>query len=130
MPPRRTWLPKRTSPPKPKVPDDVRAAVDALAAPVVAQLKRRFCKPQPKNPKFNWPEDVFVRWHRSALYFVAVMRTPHGLPPTFETHVARLQYAGNGKFDLAVPMRRGWNTFFPGQPAEQCLQKVAECVYM
>jgi hypothetical protein len=92
-------------------------------------LKRRFCRPV-KNSTLNWPEDLFVRWHRSALYFVAVMRTPHGRPPIFEVHVARLQYVGEGKFDLALPMRRGWNTILKAQGAESCLQEVAECVYL
>lgn len=55
---------------------------------------------------------------------------PHGLPPTVEAHVARLHYAGDGKFDLDVPMRRGWNTFLRGQSAENCLQEVAEYVVL
>ncbi len=41
----RTWLPaKPKAPAKPKVADDVREAVDALAAPVVTKLKKRYCK--------------------------------------------------------------------------------------
>lgn len=55
--------------------DDVRQAVDALAAPVVAMFKKRCCR-KPKSSQLNWPGDVFTRWHRDALYFVVVMRTP------------------------------------------------------
>ena len=106
-----TWLPtKPQASPKSPIPDDLRSAVDARAAPLVADLKKRFCK-KPKNSQFNLCEDIFVRWHLGSLYFVAVMRTPQGRPPTFGTHAARMEYAGDGKFNLAVPMHRGWNTF-------------------
>lgn len=126
---RRTWLPDSPSPPAARAPADLRAAVDALASPVVARLKRCYCL-RPAGSLLNWPDDVFVRWHRSALYVVVVMRTPHGRPATFETHAARLQYAGDGKFDLAVPMRRGWNTLLRGAAPEQCLQEIAAVVVL
>lgn len=123
-----TWLPtKARRSPKPPISDELRAAVFDQAAPVVADLKKRFCK-KPKNPQFNWCEDIFVPWHRGSLYFVAVMRTPQGHPPTFETHAARMEYAGDGKFNLAVPMRRGWNTFKRECSPEECLKEVGESV--
>jgi hypothetical protein len=107
----------------------VRNWVDAQAALVVAKLKKRCCK-KPKNPQFNWCEEIFARWHRHALYFVVVMRTPHGRPPTFETHAARLEHAGEGKFNVAVPMRRGWNTVKRGASPEECLKVIDELVYL
>ena len=126
--PKRTWLPaKPKSIPKPKVPDELRASIDAAVAPVIAKLKKRYRK-TPQNPQFNWPEDLFARWHRDALYFVVVMRTPHGRPPTFETHAARMEHVGGGKFNLAVPMRRGWNTFKNNATPEECLKEIAEFV--
>lgn len=124
---RRWLLPKPKPPPKPKVADDVREAVDAQVAPLVAKLKKRLCK-KPKNPRFNWPDNLFTRWHRDALYFVVVMRTPHGQPPTFETHAARMEHAGRGKFNLAVPMRRGWNTMKRKATPEECLKEIVEYV--
>lgn len=125
----RTWRPVNPKPPpKPKVADDILEAVDAQAAQVVAALKKRFCK-KPKTPKFNWCDNIFTRWHRDALYFVAVMRTPQGRPPTFETHAARMEHVGNGKFNLAVPMRRGWNTVMRSATPEACLKEISESVY-
>jgi hypothetical protein len=124
-----SWQPtKPRSPPKPKVADEVREAIDAQVASVVAKLKQRFCK-KPKNPQLNWPDDLFTRWHRDALYFVLVMRTPHGRPPTFETHAARMEHAGNGKFNLAVPMRRGWNTVERNASPEECLEAVDDLIH-
>ena len=125
----RTWQQAKPKPPsKPHVADDVREAVNAQAAPVVAALKQRCCK-RPKNPQFNRPDDLFARWHRDALYFVVVMRTPHGCPETFETHAARMEHAGNGKFNLAVPMRRGWNTVKCNASPGECLQEFAASFY-
>jgi hypothetical protein len=96
--------------------------VDDQAIPVVAILKKRSCKRPSKL--INWCDDIFTRWHRDALYFVVVMRTPHGFPPTFETHAARMEHAGDGKFNLAVPMRRGWNTIKRESTPEECLKEI------
>ncbi len=126
----RTWQRKTTKPPpKPHVPDDVRASVDAQAALVITKLKKQCCK-KPKNPQFNWCDDIFTRWRRDALYFVTVMRTPDGRPATFETHAARMEFAGEGLFNLAVPMRRGWNTVKSKASPEECLTAVTELVYL
>ncbi|MDB5344316.1 MAG: hypothetical protein JWP89_2693 [Schlesneria sp.] len=126
--PKRVWQAERPKlPPKPKVPDEIREMVDLKAAPVVAMLKRRYCK-TPEVPRFNWPEDLFTRWHRDALYFVVVIRTPHGRPPTFEAHAARMEHVGGGKFNLAVPMRKGWNTFMNNATLEACLEEVSESI--
>ena len=105
--------------------DEVREAVDQQAAAVVAKLKGRFRKPA-EGSLLNWAEDLFTRWHRDALYLVVVMRTPHGHPPTFETHAARMEHAGGGKFNVAVPMRRGWNTFKRNLSPEECLKEIVQ----
>jgi hypothetical protein len=125
-----TWLPAKRKPaPKPKVAEDVRETIDALVAPVVALLKARLCK-RPRNPRFNWPADLFTRWHREALYLVVVMRTPHGRPPTFEMHAARMEHAGKSKFNLAVPMRRGWSTILKNATPKECLKEISEIVWL
>lgn len=125
----RTWVrAKPKPPPKPKLGGDLREVIDAQAIPLVAAIKKRICK-KPKNPVFNWPEDFFTRWHRDTLYFVVVMRTPHGEPPTFKTHSARMEHAGDGKFNLAVPMRRGWNTVLHDASPKKCLKEVSAFIY-
>ncbi len=126
----RTWQLKKPKPkpkPKPQVTDEVRQAVDIQAAKIVKHLKKRFRKPG-KQPLFNWSEDLITRWHRDALYFIVIMRTPHGLPPTFESRAARMEHAGNGKFNLAVPIRQGWATVKETASADECLKVVGEYV--
>lgn len=125
-----TWLPKKEKPPpRPKVSSDIKSSIDEQAAVVVSKLKKRCCNGQ-RHEKLNWCVDIFVRWYRDALYFVAVMETPHGPPPTFEVHVARMEHVGQGKFNVAVPMRRGWNTVEQKLSPEECLEKIGELVYM
>lgn len=127
--PERTWLRVKPKPPsRPKVPDDLWKALDIQAAVVVANLKKRFCN-KPRNMHFNRCDDFYTRWHRDALYLVVVMRTLHGRPPTFETHAARMDHAGKGKFNLAFPMRRGWNTVKRGALPEDCLQAITGLVH-
>jgi hypothetical protein len=126
---KRTWQLAKPKPPrKPPVPDDVRERVDAQAAVMVADAKKRFRKPR-KSTLINWADDLFTRWHREALYFVVVMRTPHGHPPTFESHAARMEHAGGGKFDVAMPMRKGWNTFKRKASIEERMAEVSRSIY-
>jgi hypothetical protein len=105
----------------------VRAIVDPQVISLIEKLKKRYGK-TPKHPLFNWPENLFTRWHRDALYFVVVMRTPHVRPPTFETHAARMEHAGAGKFNLAVPMRKGWNTIRKQASPEEYVEAISERV--
>jgi hypothetical protein len=123
----RTWQRTNPKPATPKVTEELRAVLDAQAIHVVEALKKRLPKP-PQHPVLNWPADVFTRWHRNALYFVVVLRTPHGSPTIFETHAARMEHDGDGKFNLAVPMRRGWNTFMRDATPEACLREISDIV--
>ena len=37
-----------------------------------------------------------------------------------------MEHAGDGKFNLAVPMRRGWNTIKRDSLPEECLKEIIE----
>lgn len=41
-----------------------------------------------------------------------------------------MEHAGGGKFNLAVPMRRGWNTFKKELTVEECLEEIPQIVYL
>ena len=125
---RKKWCPIPPRPAfRPKLTPEDRAAVDALAAPVVARLNRR-CKPPKGTPLFNYAESVLIRWHREALFLVLIMRTPHGRPATFESRAARMEHTGAEKFNLAIPMRRGWNTVLRDATPEECLAEISRSV--
>jgi len=93
----------------------------------LAALKKRF--PYKKPRLFNWPIDIFVRGHHNSLFFVVVVKTPHGQPPEFEYKAARITPTKTGKFELAFPMRRGWNTFVREASFEKCLKEVREGIF-
>jgi hypothetical protein len=125
-----TWLPTPPKPPpRPKVSSESKSLIDGQVAAVVARLKKRCCKGQ-RHQRLNWCVDILVRWYRDALYFVAVMQTPHGSPPTFQVNVARMEHVGQGKFNVAVPMRRGWNTVEQKLSPEECLERIGELIYL
>ena len=56
------------------------------------------------------------------------MRTARRPPATVEMHAARMEYAGAGKFNLAVPMRRGWNTFKRRATPEECVEELGALI--
>jgi hypothetical protein len=119
----RSWVPAKAKPPqKQKVPDDVRELIDARTVQLVTWLKR-LCK-RPDSPRLNWPDDIHTRWHRDALYVVVVMRTPHVRPPIFQFHAARMEHAGDGRFNVAVPIRRGWKTILRNSAPIECLKEL------
>jgi hypothetical protein len=121
---RGTWQPVKPRPPvRPSVSSELQADILAQAEPVIAKLQKRLCNP-PGEADVNWCERIFSRWHRGSLYFVGVMRTPHGRPPSFETHLVRMQYVGDGKFDVAFPMRRGWATASRALSVSDCLREI------
>ena len=89
---------------KPKVPDDLKAEVQAKADELVERvLKPRHIKPPPKKPRWNYPIALWTKWHRSFFYFGSTWASPgpNRIAPTFEVGFARLEYVGNGRFNLA-----------------------------
>lgn len=60
---------------------------------------------------------------------MVVLKTPHGQPPEFEYEAARITPTSTGKFELAFPMRRGWNTFLKQASLEKCLKEIRERVF-
>ena len=96
-----TWV---SSPHKPPVPDDLKAEVKMKAEGLVEEfLKPQFVKPPPKNWRWNYIIDIFIKWHRSFFYFIATYRSRGrtAIKPTFESAFARLEYVGNRRFNLA-----------------------------
>jgi hypothetical protein len=101
--------------------------LNEAVAPVVERLKKRL--PQKPKTLINWADDVFVRWHRNALYLIVVMRTPHGQPPTFESRAARIQYAGDNKFAFDLPMRQGWASSPNGESVAEVAKSLEESTF-
>ena len=85
---------------KPKVPDDLKAEVQAKADELVERvLKPRYIKPPPKKPRWNYPIALWTKWHRSFFYFGSTWASPgpNKIAPTFE-----LRFAGWNTLAMAV----------------------------
>ena len=96
------YSPPRTA--KPKAPESLKAEAQVRANELVETvLKPQHIKPPPEGERFDYIVDLSTRWHRSTLYFCATYRCPgpNAISPYFETKIARLEYAGGDRFNLA-----------------------------
>ncbi len=63
-----TWAPSKMH--KPNVPDDIKKELTTKATKLVVEvLKPKYIKPPPKKPRWNYPTDLWTKWHRSFFYF-------------------------------------------------------------
>lgn len=122
------WAPDRRH--KPHVPDELKEEVKQEADALVANvLKPKYLKPSPKNPLWNYPIDLWTRWHHSFFYFCATWASPgpNALSPTFELRFARMEYAGERRFNLAYMRHTGqWWEVHKRLPLEKCLELIGE----
>jgi hypothetical protein len=109
-----------------------KARVEAKARELVEKvLKPRSIEPPPapEEARFNYITDITLKWHGSALYFVAVYACPgpYALSPSFESRFARMRHAGGGLFDLAFMRHTGqWVELYQGLTVEKCLESIRD----
>ena len=115
---------------KPKVPDNLRAEVQAKADELVEKvLKPRQVKPPPKKPRFNYIIDIGTKWHQSYFYFGTIYACPGptAISPTFESKFARMGYVGRKHFALSYMRHTGkWFELFPRLTVDECLELVRD----
>lgn len=121
-----TWAPDRRR--KPTVPDDLKAEVERMAGELVEKvLKPAYIKPPPKEHRWNYPIDIWTKWHRSFFYFSSTWASPGptALSPTFELGFARLEYVGNRHFNLAYFRHTDkWWEIAEGLTLKECLEMI------
>lgn len=122
------WVYDPPQPPKPKVPEELKARVQAQAdALVESVLKPEYIKPPPQEKRFNYLVDLFTKWHRSFFYFCSQYCSPgpRALSPFFESRFARLEYVGGERFNLAYMRHTGkWGEIFTDLSLEECLEAI------
>jgi hypothetical protein len=130
MPPRKQWVysPQKAS--RPKVSDSTKAEVQRKANELIESfLKPEFIKPHPEDAEYNYIVDIYTKWYRSYFYLCAKYRcpAPNCIAEFFETKFARLEYAGNDKFNLAY-MRHTEQWWETDQELtlEECLERIRE----
>ena len=129
MRPTKSWVYAPPAPPKSKIPDEVKARVQAEADHLIDAFKQRYVKPPPDDWRFNYITDLSTKWHRSYLYLCATFACPgpNALSPTFEAPFTRLEYAGWDRFNLAYMRHTGkWQEVYPGLPLDDAMAVIRD----
>ena len=132
-PPGRTWVydPARAFRQSQKpVPADIQHEVQRRAQELIdSTLKPRYIQPPPQKPRFNYLVDIYSQWRGPFFYFCSKYCSPgpHALSPSFESKFARLQYAGDERFNLAYFRHTGqWWEVAQLLSLEKCLARIEE----
>lgn len=124
------WVYSPPKPPKPKVPDGLKAEVSARANDLVESvLKPRYVEPKPDDHPWNYIIDIFTKWFRGYFYFCATYRCPFpdAISPTFESRFARMEYIGEAHFALAFMRHTGqWVEIYRGLTVDECLTAIRD----
>ncbi len=90
-------------------------------------LKPNFIKPPPADTEWNTIVDIYTKWYRNYFYFCSKYHSPSpsNITDYFESKFARLEYVGNGKFNVAY-MRHTeqWLEIFQDLSLDQCLEAI------
>lgn len=86
------------------VPLNTQQEVERCAQELIAStLKPRYIEPPPKKAELNYLVDISCKWRGPFFYFCSKYCSPgpRALSPLFDSKFARLQYAGDQRFNLA-----------------------------
>ena len=124
------WLYSPPRQPKPKVPDAVKADVEAKAREIVETvLKPDHLKPPPEDMRFNYVVDIYTKWYRNYFYFCSQYRCPgpNAISPFFEVRFARLEYLDQDNFNISYMRHTGqWWEIYRDLSLEGCLAAVRD----
>ena len=126
----KTWVYSPPKPAKPKVPEAIKAEVDAKATELVnTVLKPAHIKPPRKDERFNYLVDIYTKWYRSYFYSSATYACPgpNALSPSFETKFARMEYVRDDRFNLSYMRHTGdWLEIYQDLSLDQCLATIRD----
>jgi len=126
----KSWVYSPSKAPKPKVPEGVKTDLEKKAEALVdAVLKPNHVKPPPEDARFNYIVDIYTKWYRNYFYFCAKYHRPDptASSPSFEDKFARLEYVGNGRFNLSFMRHTGrWVELYTDLSVDQCLAAVKD----
>ncbi len=127
--PPKMWIYTTPKPLKSKVPDDLKAQVTEKAEELLEQWRPNHIKQPPEGYQYNYIVELYTTWIRSYFYFCAKYACPGAtaISPFFESRFARLEYVGNGRFNLAFMRHTGqWIETELGLTIDQCLKAIRE----
>jgi len=121
----KTWV---YNPKKQKVPCNIKREVNDRSAKIIDTiLKPGHIKPVRKNARFNYIVDIYSKWRQNYFYFCSKYACPgpNAILPYFESKFARMEYIGNGCFNLSY-MRHTekWREIHTDLSFDECLNAV------
>ena len=123
---KKQWIWAKAKPSK--VPDALKRGLSVKANALIEEyIRPEYVKPPPKNPRFNYIEDIFTKWRGRCFYFMAKYASPapNHISPFFEVGFARLEFIGGDRFDLAYFRHTGkWWPIFSGLTVDEALDFV------
>jgi hypothetical protein len=126
----KVWVFRPPRPPKPEVPENVKIEVETKAGELVESfLKPNYIKPPRKDERFNYIVDIYAKWYRSYFHFIAkyACPAPNCIAPFFEAKFARMEYIGNGLFNLSyMRYTEQWLEIYTGLSVDECLAEIKD----
>jgi hypothetical protein len=92
-------------------------------------LKPKYIQPPLEKPQFNYIVDIYGKWYHKAFYFCADYRVagPNPREPSFEAKFARMQYAGNRRFQLSFMRHTGqWIQLYTDLMVDECIETIRD----
>lgn len=126
----KAWFFSPQKSPKPKVPENIKAEVETKANELIESfLKPEYIKPPMEDMRFNYAVDIYTKWYRNYFYFCAKYACPgpNAIFPFFEVKFARMEYVGDGHFNLSY-MRHTeqWFEIFQDLTVDECLETIKD----
>lgn len=126
----KVWVFRPPRPPKPEVPENIKIVVKIKAEELVESfLKPKYIKPPPKDERFNYIVNIYTKWYRSYFYFIAkyACPAPNCITPFFDAKFARMEYIGNGLFNLSyMRYTEQWLEIYTDLSVDECLATIKD----
>jgi len=125
---RKIWRPRTPGKSRHKVPGSIKVQVQQKADSLIQSvLKPEHVKSPSTDTRFNYIVDIYSKWYRTYFYFCATYRcpSPDRISEFFESRFARLEYAGNQRFNLSYMRHNGqWVELLADLSLGECLESI------
>ena len=112
---------------QPKPPEAEKTAITAACEKFIADVLKPRYLPRIEPTSFNYPVDIYGKWHGNKYRFIQRFRSdrPDAITPEFDAPFARLEYVGRDRFDLFYFRHTGeWYRLYQSVPLAEALKLI------